>query len=1215
MATLSITNLYPNSVSWKLEDLDSTYNRSDRKICFQIIEKTSSGEKVIVSSFSGTADDIQKIKDKNFVLNKEVQTAKGTWNFSKNLTVGKVYFLKAIIYFSVQGIEKSVWGNVDNMTYRLYFPNNPNFNCGNYPSNNLSSAFGEVAKESKINGYYHAAMDDTKLTTNPQRINSINQAMINLCYNSKTKKPITPKILQWYPFPSGEEIFYFAGEFTWKKWLEYKGYQKGTTVKPLQTELMSFYGAKVVEKPTTNTEENDGNSSNPTWGYDNDWLKPQNNIAISTSATTQYKALFPPILESYQPAFVGKNNGNYEIFFRLSNYTNFAEIAHVDLRVTLQSNNVNVVNTDTWTDEIIYKIKNKKDGSSEIKSYGNGLYSVIIYANARKDVETKKSDLLLGHWADDTYYKVQMRLGTEWTGWEDDAAYYVWRDTQIQTGQFSEWSTPMILKSITAPDLYFINNYKAETMAKNYTITEFSNQPLFTAIYKQNGNLYTEPIDTYKFILSDSQKNIIEETEWIQYKEYSQKEITIQHRFSRRLLNGNNYFVRLKIITKNLYELETQYNFRVITLDSLENLNFNNQMVLLGETDSENGIIKLILKNNLNEELNICNNLVLTRQKVGDTKEIEMYKILSNKIILKPNGFKEIYTDFTVENEVGYNYFLYIENAFGQRGNPLKCSEIKVGFENFFLLDHGRQLKIKYNPEIKSFKRTLLTTKQDTLGGKYPIILQNGMTDYIEFPIGGLISLHAEYDGFSYFLNKDLNALDDQNNNYQRKIHEKTEKPYINCKEIQNKENFNLNLISNNIRLEKEYRDKVEQFLNNGNYKLFRSPTEGNYIVGLIQISLTPNQQLGRLISTFSAQAYEVAEYSIENLHFHQIIDKEKNEQIDNRETYLGQIAGFFDDETNLLEVIANNLDSTKFQFLELNAFTLEPYPHGWFEKQKTYLTQKEEFEQLAELEKLIMFYDTQDLVKYIHLSIGSGGQEVYNGIVLNDKKLCLDNLNLSLNKNDYIKIVNKPTSVPVILTFTAKRNNLTQREYIEYAYDSLGYDQLEGQFSTKQDQFYNDNGILVSGDKTFYNTTSITEAIFRKILKNLEIQGNILLPIENIKTKNIDWVDGKSSKETLLSYEDEEFIIDLKQIPWIEIEARENIKLLLAQPGPVNNFVYDWEQIRIGKTEKLILENLINEKQYVNLKAENDNENNYFIINYSYQISVTKKRSVSLNV
>ena len=49
-----------------------------------------------------------------------------------------------------------------------------------------------------------------------------------------------------------------------------------------------------------------------------------------------------------------------------------------------------------------------------------------------------------------------------------------------------------------------------------------------------------------------------------------------------------------------------------------------------------------------------------------------------------------------------------------------------VDFEDCFLYYGKRQLKIKFNPKISSFKKDVLETKIDTLGSKYPFIFKNG---------------------------------------------------------------------------------------------------------------------------------------------------------------------------------------------------------------------------------------------------------------------------------------------------------------------------------------------------------------------------------------------------------------------------------------------------------------------------------------------------------
>jgi len=59
---------------------------------------------------------------------------------------------------------------------------------------------------------------------------------------------------------------------------------------------------------------------------------------------------------------------------------------------------------------------------------------------------------------------------------------------------------------------------------------------------------------------------------------------------------------------------------------------------------------------------------------------------------------------------------------------------------------------------------------------------------------------------------------------------------------------------------------EVLEWLTNGKPKLFRSPGEGNFIVRLMNTSLSPNDTLGRMLHTFSCTAYEIAEYNHKNL-------------------------------------------------------------------------------------------------------------------------------------------------------------------------------------------------------------------------------------------------------------------------------------------------------------------------------------------------------------
>jgi hypothetical protein len=62
-------------------------------------------------------------------------------------------------------------------------------------------------------------------------------------------------------------------------------------------------------------------------------------------------------------------------------------------------------------------------------------------------------------------------------------------------------------------------------------------------------------------------------------------------------------------------------------------------------------------------------------------------------------------------------------------------------------------------------------------------------------------------------------------------------------------------------------------YLYSDNPKLFRSTPEGNVLVRLTNVNLTPNQQLSRMIYDFSCDVTEIGEASIDNYKLYNIQD------------------------------------------------------------------------------------------------------------------------------------------------------------------------------------------------------------------------------------------------------------------------------------------------------------------------------------------------------
>ena len=183
--------------------------------------------------------------------------------------------------------------------------------------------------------------------------------------------------------------------------------------------------------------------------------------------------------------------------------------------------------------------------------------------------------------------------------------------------------------------------------------------------------------------------------------------------------------------------------------------------------------------------------------------------------------------------------------------------------EHIYLVSKDKTLCVKFNPKISSFKTTIQETKTETIGGKYPLFYRNGTLGYKEFPINGLISYHM--DDNEKFMTKVELGLETE-----KSIRTKTTSG-------ESAAALNIpthNLVEYNITAERKFRNAVLDWLNNGEVKLFKSPTEGMFLVRLMNISLSPEEKLGRMLYSFSATAYEVGEINYENLVKYGFIDK-----------------------------------------------------------------------------------------------------------------------------------------------------------------------------------------------------------------------------------------------------------------------------------------------------------------------------------------------------
>lgn len=229
-------------------------------------------------------------------------------------------------------------------------------------------------------------------------------------------------------------------------------------------------------------------------------------------------------------------------------------------------------------------------------------------------------------------------------------------------------------------------------------------------------------------------------------------------------------------------------------------------------------------------------------------------------------SMKNPYNDYTIEHGIKYEYIIERVNNAGVYSLPVlaklgpipttsaeqaaaqdRPTEISASFEDAFLYDGKRQLRIRYNPKVSSFKKDVLETKTDTIGGKFPFIFRNGSVSYKEFPISGLIS-RLENECFDLGPSEPTPKRESTVSSGSADSYSLTD------------------LSDENIRAERQFKMEVLDFLTDGKPKLFRSPTEGNYLVRLMNTSLTPEDTLGRMLHTFSCTAYEIGECDYDTL-------------------------------------------------------------------------------------------------------------------------------------------------------------------------------------------------------------------------------------------------------------------------------------------------------------------------------------------------------------
>ena len=533
--------------------------------------------------------------------------------------------------------------------------------------------------------------------------------------------------------------------------------------------------------------------------------------------------LYPPIVDTYVPAFLvdsGTDKDICRIYFTLSKFNTISDIANVQITVRNQYTNLSVLDKSKYPSEIMLtSIQEDTSKTSDDRYY----------------IELNKTDIQGGKFEINQYYKVQMRfthIDAAEVSLTTPQAIDGWLAANINL--FSEWSTVCLIRGISTPQLA-VSGFTIE----NGEISWANYNPIIYGTLSFKNEEETEKLKSYQIKLYDKNNNLLTDS-GIQYTNTNNFSYGLNYNF----VAGTAYKFTIECTTMNLYSAIATYEFKT-AIEESEILDFT----FIADTDEDNGrIVLTIKKSNITD--GFTGELVLRR--TSNKTNFTIWEDLKTYKYTGATAIKETFNDMTIESGVWYKYYLQKRSNGVAASTKYIRTPIMVIFDDMFLTTKDRQLKIKFNPTVSSFKRTIQESRTDTIGSQFPFVRINGNANYAQFPIGGLISFQIDesnlFTSIEELFGKHLYLYTDYNNN-----HKITE--------------------ANNIVYEKLFKDKVIEFLYSEQPKLFRSATEGNFIVKIMDASFSPNATLGRRIVSFTATAYEVAECNIDNFKKYDILE------------------------------------------------------------------------------------------------------------------------------------------------------------------------------------------------------------------------------------------------------------------------------------------------------------------------------------------------------
>lgn len=615
------------------------------------------------------------------------------------------------------------------------------------------------------------------------------------------------------------------------------------------------------------------------------------------------RTIYPPIVNSYEPAFVAGSGSQLKIYFSLSSLSSIPNASNLTVHASImRKDGVKVLDTSNDTVNgryratgILLNLVPQRD-----PTMGDNYYYVTINNEDLKSSVTLSGTTFNG-WIPGWTYKIQLRLSTEtYPGGTVKQAAWL----QEYANSFSEWSTICYVKVISEMALQIpLFEYDSTDKTQEYdpdTVHSLTSMEFFgsliSAIPEANEEYTSVSVSLYK---DDS---LIEESGEIFKTELSDSYFS--YTFKTKFEDSVEYELRFTYITENEYEpaeplvflfqviedaIDT-INAQIVTVDT----NYNNIMDDITSIDLEEDEGRIGLKLYSNTTNLYSGNICIRRSSMADNfatwEDITIFTLKEQDI----NEYDIIY-DYTIESGVWYKYGVQSISAQGERGVLVKMENpIQRIFNYSYLLgQNNQQLKLNFDNNMGSFKIQVLDSKTETIGSQYPFISRNAAVRYRTFPINGLISFWMD-DNATFLAGgkKDIYKYSAIVSKYEEY-------------------NLNRNIVQYDYTYERDFRQMVLDFLTDGKPKLFKSPTEGNIIVRLMDVNCTPNQSVDRLIYSFTSNAVELDAPIMTNyLKYGFYNPGSYSTDFSIYTTYIGQLDGTFKITDNIFKLIYEKYDS-----------------------------------------------------------------------------------------------------------------------------------------------------------------------------------------------------------------------------------------------------------------------------------------------------------------